>query len=120
MKRAPRSTSTSWRFALWGGRTLFLGSNLGLAATLDKALLALLWGNLFGVLTGAALCEAEGYPLGSYFEHLEAVKPVVEGSIGATSRELRHGAFIAALPHVARRAALLTLPSPGPRLRGGE
>lgn len=71
-----------------GGRTLFLGSNVALAATLDNALLALLWGNLFGVLTGAALCEAEGYPLGSYREHLDAVRPVIDGSVGDLVRRL--------------------------------
>lgn len=71
-----------------GGRTLFLGSNVGLAAALDNALLALLWGNLFSVLTGAAICEAERYPLQSYLEHLEAVAPVVAGSVSDLVRRL--------------------------------
>lgn len=64
-----------------GGRSSYLGSNVGLASALDSALLALLWGNMFAALLGAAICEAEGYPLADYLGHAQAIAPVIEGAI---------------------------------------
>lgn len=64
------------------GRSLYLGSKIGLAAALDSALLALLWGNLFGVLQGAAICRVEEYSLEEYSGHIQASKPMLDGAVG--------------------------------------
>ena len=42
-----------------GGNVQHVGEDLGLADALDSALLALMWGALFGALHAITVCKAE-------------------------------------------------------------
>lgn len=64
-----------------GGNTQHVGSDVGHAAALDSALLVTLWGQLFGVLQGVAVCEAERIPLDTFLGYVKATAPVVEAGV---------------------------------------
>ena len=64
-----------------GGTTQHVGSDVGHASALDSALLVYMWGGLFGVLQGAAICDAEGIPLATFRGYLKAVAPMMEGAV---------------------------------------
>jgi 3-hydroxyisobutyrate dehydrogenase-like beta-hydroxyacid dehydrogenase len=63
-----------------GGAPVHVSEDVGHASALDSALLSIMWGDLFGVLVGAAICEAEGLPLASYRTYAAAIGPVVNAS----------------------------------------
>jgi 3-hydroxyisobutyrate dehydrogenase-like beta-hydroxyacid dehydrogenase len=67
-------------FALGGG-TSYVGDAPGQASALDTALLAQMWGGLFGALQGMAVAEAEGLNLETFRSHLSAFKPVVDAAL---------------------------------------
>jgi 3-hydroxyisobutyrate dehydrogenase-like beta-hydroxyacid dehydrogenase len=67
-------------FALGGG-TSYVGDAPGQASALDTALLAQMWGGLFGALQGMAVAEAEGLDLETFRSHLSAFKPVVDAAL---------------------------------------
>jgi len=62
------------------GTARWVGPDIGHAAALDMALLALFWGGMFGALQGAAVAEAEQLPLDAYAAALTAMVPVVQAS----------------------------------------
>jgi 3-hydroxyisobutyrate dehydrogenase-like beta-hydroxyacid dehydrogenase len=64
-----------------GGKTVHVGTNVGHASALDSALLAYLWGAMFGALHGVAVAEAEGLSLDGYLEHVNAMTAVVNGAV---------------------------------------
>jgi 3-hydroxyisobutyrate dehydrogenase-like beta-hydroxyacid dehydrogenase len=64
-----------------GGRTVHVGTDVGHASALDSALLAYLWGAMFGALHGAAVAEAEGLSLDGYLQHVTATTPMVNGAV---------------------------------------
>ena len=64
-----------------GGNTQHVGTDVGHAAALDSALLMAMWGPLFGVLQGVAVCEAERIPLEMFLGYVKATAPVVEAGV---------------------------------------
>lgn len=63
-----------------GGNPVYLGDEIGHASALDNALLAVVWGTLFGVLQGSAICAVERFPLEGYMGSVQAVMPAIEAS----------------------------------------
>lgn len=68
-------------FEALGGNVQHIGEDLGLANALDSALLALMWGALFGTLQSIAVCRAENIGLGELARQWTATAPVVEGLV---------------------------------------
>lgn len=64
-----------------GGNVQHVGEDLGLANALDSALLALMWGALFGTLQSIAVCRAENIDLDELARQWSATAPVVEGLV---------------------------------------
>lgn len=64
-----------------GGGTTFVGDIPGQASALDTALLAQLWGGLFGTLQALAVVEAEDLSLDTFEGQLAAFKPVVDAAV---------------------------------------
>jgi 3-hydroxyisobutyrate dehydrogenase-like beta-hydroxyacid dehydrogenase len=56
---------------------MYLGPAIGHANVLDNAILAMLWGTVQGALLGAAICEAEAFPVTAFRQALEGSWPVV-------------------------------------------
>lgn len=67
-------------FAAFGGNALHVGTEIGHANAFDAAILIVFWAAHFGVWQGAAICEAEGFPLDAFANGLTATLPVFEGS----------------------------------------
>jgi 3-hydroxyisobutyrate dehydrogenase-like beta-hydroxyacid dehydrogenase len=63
-----------------GGNPQHVGTDVGHASALDSALLVFMWGELFGMLQGVAVCEAEKVPLEAFMNYVKATKPVVDGA----------------------------------------
>ncbi|MFE0015648.1 NAD(P)-dependent oxidoreductase [Mesorhizobium sp. NPDC059054] len=68
-------------FRALGGNIQHVGEDLGLANAQDSALLALMWGALFGALQSIAVCRAERIDLGELARQWTATAPVVEGLV---------------------------------------
>ncbi|WP_054311034.1 NAD(P)-binding domain-containing protein [Mesorhizobium sp. 1M-11] len=68
-------------FRALGGNVQHVGEDLGLANALDSALLALMWGALFGALQSIAVCRAERIDLGELARQWTATAPVVQGLV---------------------------------------
>lgn len=67
-------------FAALGGNALHVGTEIGHANAFDAAVLIVFWAAHFGVWQGAAICEAEGFPLDVFANGLTATMPVFDGS----------------------------------------
>lgn len=93
-----------------GGNPQYVSKDPGHASALDSALLAFMWGELFGILQGIVVSEAEGLSLEVYAQNLEAIKPVLASAVSdmtarakrrhyaadettLASLEAHHGAF---------------------------
>jgi 3-hydroxyisobutyrate dehydrogenase-like beta-hydroxyacid dehydrogenase len=63
-----------------GGNPQHVGDDHGAAGALDSALLAFMWGDLFGILQGIAVCEAEGLSLETFAKNVTATRPVLDGA----------------------------------------
>ncbi len=65
---------------------MHVGAPIGHANVLDNAILAMLWGTVQGTLLGAAICEAEDFPLAAFRQALEGswpvVLPLLRGALG--------------------------------------
>ena len=68
-------------FAALGGNVQHVGEDLGRANALDSALLALMWGALFGALHSIAVSKAEKIELGELAKQWTATAPVIEGLV---------------------------------------
>ena len=68
-------------FAALGGNVQHVGEDLGRANALDSALLALMWGPLFGALHSIAVSKAEKIELGELAKQWTATAPVIEGLV---------------------------------------
>jgi 3-hydroxyisobutyrate dehydrogenase-like beta-hydroxyacid dehydrogenase len=68
-------------FGAFGGNALHVGTDIGHANAFDAAILIVLWGAHFGVWHGAAICEAEGFPLDAFASGLGATMPVFDGAL---------------------------------------
>lgn len=64
-----------------GGQTTYVGNVPGQASALDTALLAQMWGSLFGALQGMAVAQAEGIEVETLRAQLLAFKPVVDAAL---------------------------------------
>ncbi|HKO53989.1 MAG TPA: NAD(P)-binding domain-containing protein [Polyangiaceae bacterium] len=80
-------------FAALGGNSLHVGVDIGHANALDAAILVVLWGSLYGVLQGTALCEAEGFPLDAFAGALGATMPVLAGALTSTVERIAKRSF---------------------------
>lgn len=68
-------------FRALGGNVQHVGQDPGRANALDSALLALMWGALFGALHAIAVSQAEDIDLGELGRQWTATAPVVEGLV---------------------------------------
>ncbi len=62
------------------GIATHVGTDPGLACALDVALLAQMWGKLFGTLQAIAVCGAEGVDLDTFSRHIPRFAPTVKGA----------------------------------------
>ncbi|WDZ78579.1 NAD(P)-binding domain-containing protein [Ensifer adhaerens] len=67
--------------AALGGNVQFIGEDPGLANALDSAVLALMWGALFGTLQAIAVARAEAIDLGVVAKQWTATAPVIDGLV---------------------------------------
>lgn len=74
-----------------GRNAVHVGSDVGHASALDSALLAVMWGALFGAVQGAVVCQAEQLPLDAYLTYLKPVLPQVNGWIMDTVKRIEDG-----------------------------
>ncbi len=79
--------------AAFGGTALRVGDDPGSAAALDNALLSIYFSFLFGVLNGAAICDAEGIPLAEFSKVGKALMPVFSGVLERSAEMIARGSF---------------------------
>lgn len=85
--------STEAMFRALGGNVQHIGEGLGLANSLDSAVLGLMWGALFGTLHAIAVCQAEGIDLGELARQWTATAPVIEGLVADLINRTNAGRF---------------------------
>jgi 3-hydroxyisobutyrate dehydrogenase-like beta-hydroxyacid dehydrogenase len=76
-----------------GENSVHVGSDVGHASALDSALLAVMWGALFGVLQGVAICESEELRLDAYMSYLRAGLTQVNGWVIETVKRIEDSRF---------------------------
>ena len=76
-----------------GGRSRYIGRPVGAASTLDCALLEFMYASFAGMFHGAALCEAEGYPVDDFFASLVDMYPLVSGTALVSEPMIKDRAF---------------------------
>ncbi len=76
-----------------GGNVQHIGEDLGLANALDSALLALMWGALFGALHSVAVCRAEKIDLDELARQWTASASVVDGLVADLIKRTNAGRF---------------------------
>jgi 3-hydroxyisobutyrate dehydrogenase-like beta-hydroxyacid dehydrogenase len=79
--------------AAFGGAASRVGDDPGSAAALDNALLSIYFSFLFGVLNGAAICDAEGIPLAEFSEVGKSLMPVFSGVLERSAEMIARGSF---------------------------
>ena len=80
-------------FRALGGNVQHVGEEPGRANALDSALLALMWGALFGTLHAIAVCQAEEIDLGELARQWTATAPVVDGLVADLIKRTNAGRF---------------------------
>jgi 3-hydroxyisobutyrate dehydrogenase-like beta-hydroxyacid dehydrogenase len=95
-----------------GGNTMYLGDNVGAAATLDLALLDFYYGANVAILHGASICQSEGFPLEIYAKALEGFAPILTATAQLGARMIPARSYVgteatndihaAALAHIVR------------------
>ncbi|WP_457585744.1 NAD(P)-dependent oxidoreductase [Ensifer canadensis] len=80
-------------FRALGGNVQHIGTEPGLANALDSAMLALMWGALFGGLHAIAVSKAEGIDLGELGRQWTATAPVIEGLVVDLIKRTNAGRF---------------------------
>ncbi|WP_439500984.1 NAD(P)-dependent oxidoreductase [Aminobacter ciceronei] len=80
-------------FRALGGNVQHVGQDPGRANALDSALLALMWGALFGALNAIAVSQAEDIDLGELSRQWTATAPVVEGLVTDLIKRTDAGRF---------------------------
>ena len=78
-------------FLALGQKSVHVGSDVGHASALDSALLVVMWGAMFGVLQGVAICEAEKLQLGAYMSYIKPFLPQVDGWVIDTVKRIEDG-----------------------------
>ena len=79
--------------AAFGGAAMRVGDDPGSAAALDNALLSIYFSFLFGVLNGAAICDAEGISLAKFSEVGKSLMPVFSGVLERSTEMIARGSF---------------------------
>ncbi|WP_328803823.1 imine reductase family protein [Paracoccus xiamenensis] len=80
-------------FGALGGNVQHVGVEPGRANALDSALLALMWGALFGTLHAIAVCQAEDIDLGELERQWAATAPVLDGLVADLIKRTNAGRF---------------------------
>ncbi len=80
-------------FRALGGNVQHVGEEPGRANALDSALLALMWGALFGTLHAIAVCQAEEIDLGELGRQWTAIAPVIDGLVADLIKRTDTGRF---------------------------
>ncbi|MER8438491.1 NAD(P)-binding domain-containing protein [Mesorhizobium sp. M1312] len=80
-------------FRALGGNVQHVGGEPGRANALDSALLALMWGALFGTLHAIAVCQAEEIDLGELGRQWTALAPVIDGLVADLIKRTNAGRF---------------------------
>ena len=80
-------------FRALGGNVQHVGEEPGRANGLDSALLALMWGVLFGTLHAIAVSQAEEIELGELARQWSATAPVVDGLVTDLIKRTSAGRF---------------------------
>ena len=75
------------------GNTAYLGGDAGLASALDQALISGMLGMIVGVVNGALLCEAGGFPPAQYVEILGAFLGTAGEQAQAVARRAVEGGY---------------------------
>jgi 3-hydroxyisobutyrate dehydrogenase-like beta-hydroxyacid dehydrogenase len=78
-----------------GGNVQFIGEDPGLANALDSAVLALMWGALFGGLQAIAVARAETIDLGVLAKQWAATAPVIDGLVSDLIKRSAAGRYAA-------------------------
>jgi 3-hydroxyisobutyrate dehydrogenase-like beta-hydroxyacid dehydrogenase len=86
-------TANETVFRALGGNVQHIGTEPGRANALDSALLALMWGALFGGLHAIAVCRAEDIDVGELGRQWKATVPVVEGLVADLIKRTGAGRF---------------------------
>ncbi|RWN49406.1 MAG: NAD(P)-dependent oxidoreductase [Mesorhizobium sp.] len=80
-------------FRALGGNVQHVGEEPGLANGLDSALLAIMWGALFGTLHAIAVSQAEEIELGELARQWSATAPVIDGLVTDLIKRTSAGRF---------------------------
>ena len=78
-----------------GGNVQHIGADPGLANALDSAVLALMWGALFGGLQAIAVSRAEAIDLETLGKQWSATAPVIDGLVADLIRRSAAGRYAA-------------------------
>ncbi|RJT27529.1 NAD(P)-dependent oxidoreductase [Mesorhizobium waimense] len=81
-------------FRALGGNVQHVGEEPGRANALDSALLALMWGALFGTLHAIAVCQSEEIELDELARQWSATAPVVDGLVADLIKRTSAGRFV--------------------------
>jgi 3-hydroxyisobutyrate dehydrogenase-like beta-hydroxyacid dehydrogenase len=79
--------------AAFGGTAMRVGNDPGGAAALDNGLLSIYFSFVFGVLNGAAICDAEGIPLDTFSAVGNSLMPVFSGVLERSVDMIASGSF---------------------------
>ena len=77
----------------FGGTATRVGDDPGSAAALDNALLSIYFSFLFGVLNGAAICDAEGIRLAEFGQVGKSLMPVFSGVLERSAEMIARRSF---------------------------
>lgn len=81
-------------FRALGGNVQHVGEEPGRANALDSALLALMWGALFGTLHAIAVCQSEEIELDELARQWSATAPVLDGLVADLIKRASAGRFV--------------------------
>lgn len=79
--------------ACLGGKARYVGEAVGAAAAIDCGLLEFMYASVGGMLHGAALCEAESFPIADYFKMINDIYPLINGSAVAAEQMVNRRDF---------------------------
>jgi 3-hydroxyisobutyrate dehydrogenase-like beta-hydroxyacid dehydrogenase len=77
----------------FGANPAYLGEDLGAASMMDAASLTVYYASLLGFLHGAAICEAEGWPLQAYVSGVVPLLDVLAQAMQASGEKFSSGDY---------------------------
>jgi 3-hydroxyisobutyrate dehydrogenase-like beta-hydroxyacid dehydrogenase len=78
-------------FMCLGGKSAFVSEDFGAASALDSALLAQMWGTLFGALQALAVARGENVDADTYANFLKQSQPVIDAATHDLMQRVRDG-----------------------------